>query len=366
MLFIHTADWHIWDKHKYSIDNSRLHRIQKNIERIINVAIKNDIKLIIIAGDIFHISNPTEFLMNIFIDLIAEGIKNGIVFRVLVGNHDTNGIDYSIQSMDKIIKFIPETGKKFRIFSFKPGYDISIYTEQIGGVNFIYVPWQKNIKFALAEAKKYKSGYKNVLVTHTGVEGANVSSGYEPDSEVNKKLLDGYDYIALGDYHNAHRVNGTKAHYSGSIFRLNWGEANDIKSFNIIDTESWKVKVLKLHDSQMINMSIDYVDIEELVAGDMLLQEIAGKGIKDSFIKLQVHGDILDGSDVIKLEKMLYESGALQIFTRLVESDNEIVNDKNIDLSLSIDEAVIKYAESSGYSDSDTQFGLDIITDIMQ
>ena len=60
---------------------------------------------------------------------------------------------------------------------------------------------------------------------------------------------------------------------------------------------------------------------------------------------------------------MLFRS---QIFTRLVESDNEIVNDKNIDLSLSIDEAVIKYAESSGYSDSDTQFGLDIITDIMQ
>lgn len=364
MKFIATADWHIWDKHIYSVNNSRLIRIQTNIKKIINTAIKQNIKLIVVAGDIFHVSNPTEKLLNVFIDLIQYGIKNGIMFRIITGNHDTDGIDYSIQSMNKITEFIPEINKLFRIFSFHKGVDVSVYSENFSGVNFIYVPWQKDMVSALRQAKSLKTK-NSVLVTHVGVVGANVSSGYEPDSEIEHKLLNGYKYIALGDYHNAQRVIGTNAYYSGSIFRMNWGEANDVKGFNVIDTNTWKVKRIKLYDSPMINLDINY---DELDMDGSLLYEIGGKKVKNSFVKLNVNGNLSNTSNVIKLEKLLYESGASQVFTTLIENsgaDTIITDDGNIDLSLSVEDAVIKYAKNNKFTNDETMFGLDIITDIL-
>jgi len=63
--FIHISDLHIYDKHKYSIDNSRLKMIKRNLNKISEFAISKLVNMVIITGDIFHTHNPDERCLNV-------------------------------------------------------------------------------------------------------------------------------------------------------------------------------------------------------------------------------------------------------------------------------------------------------------
>jgi DNA repair exonuclease SbcCD nuclease subunit len=364
MRFIHTADWHIWDKHKYSVDASRLNRIITNAMKIVEVAIDRKVSTIVIAGDIFHISNPTEYLLNIFANIIVFGVNYGIKFRVLIGNHDTDGVNHSLESVQKLI---PDE-EMFKIISFRKDNDIVIECESIDGANFIFVPWQPNLIEALRQAPYKKiNTQKNILVTHVGVSGASVPSGWVSDSSITPSLLTSYDYVALGDYHNYQKVGckifqkKNSVYYSGSIFKLNWNEANDTKQFIIVDTAKNPIKIsrIKLYDPAFIDMSVDYKDIKETFADDDILTELGGRSLKDSIVKLNVHGNIGLGIDVSMLEKILYNSGSKMVFTKLMGTDEESSSeDEEINLSLDAEEAILKWAEKHNYTRKEINYCL--------
>ena len=97
--FVHTSDWHIYDKHKYSKDGERLKELVCNCEEIIEGAANAECDRLIIAGDIFHHYNPSETLLQTFAKLISKAIQLNVKTRVIIGQHDTNGTVYSLQSL---------------------------------------------------------------------------------------------------------------------------------------------------------------------------------------------------------------------------------------------------------------------------
>ena len=130
---IHTSDWHVWNKHKYSINNSRTKQLTIILKRIVGYAIKRKIGMIVVAGDVMNVNNPDEYCLKILSSITRLCIDNKIMIRYLMGDHDTNGIDYSLESLHKILSV---TDKKWvRIYPAASNIPL-VYTEIIGKFNF--------------------------------------------------------------------------------------------------------------------------------------------------------------------------------------------------------------------------------------
>ena len=344
--FIHTADIHLYENHKYSIDGSRLKAIERNLMLMVKYAIKKKIDFIILAGDIFHVYNPSENLLKIFTNVVKYAVTNGVNVRVLSGNHDTNGVDYAFASLNDIENLYPDVGiggmATLRIISLKKGEEV-IDTEKFGNTNFVYVPWQENLPTVLMNAKKKRNkDLFNVLVTHCAVDSASTNSGYSiKNTKISKSMLSGWDYVALGDFHKYQNL-GENIYYSGSISKTVWDERHDDRAFNFVTIDSdnvgVKIKKIKLPDSEFIELKIKNKDIDEWLHGGKYMT-VAGKSMDGAFIKVFITDYDGAGNKIMDLKKKFIDSGAKDVFFRLVkkvESDAVNIDGDEIHLNLDI------------------------------
>lgn len=355
--FIHTSDIHIWDKHKYSINDSRLRKIEENLNVILNTAIKKEAKVIFIAGDIMNVYNPDEKNLKVFSKFASNCMLNNIKLRVVMGDHDTDGIHYSLESLKIVYDY--KEDKMLKIFPNKIGSRVTVYTEMIEeNVQAIYVPFQMYMNDAFIKARELrKKSCYNILVAHTGLDSSFYSQiaknkKYKAQTEINNKYLSGYDYVALGDYHLFQLVGNKKEdniYYSGSIIRIHRGEREDQKSFNLIKLKNNRtfVERILLDDIDFIDIKVNYNKIERILNKDF--NKWNGKFIKNSFINLSVYGNIKNMSDIFLLKKFLYDKGASNVNEKIISTNSIEVSDEDIDdvplMSLSYEDIIIKYCK---------------------
>lgn len=336
--FIHTSDWHIWDKHKYSINDSRLKQIIKNTKIIIKTAYEKKVGIVFVAGDIFEIANPYEKLFKVFVQLLNYAKKYNVKMRFISGDHDTDGINYSFESFSNIIKnydddFIKLFGHKDNnvkqnIEYFEP--NIKIY----------YLPFQENIK---EQIKIYTKGlnkkYFNILISHFGIDMAKASSGKRIANQITADMLYEWDYVGVGDYHTYQKV-GTKGNifYSGSIIRVNRGERNDVKGFNYVVVKNNKVKIEKiiLNDIEFIEANIKYDNIDKYE--NKIIKKFKNQSVKNSIVRITVRNVKGFGEKIPIIQNAFYLGGAKEVKIVYVDTVNDIIVDKenkydNIDLT---------------------------------
>jgi DNA repair exonuclease SbcCD nuclease subunit len=339
--FLHTADWHLWDKHKYSIDGSRFQELVRNAKLIIKFAIKKKVDAIIIVGDIFHNSNPDERLLRTFADIILPAIKVGIQVKIIIGNHDTDGENYALESSNQYIgeMLTPRKQSQFlHIISGNTIYEDYVHIPQT--IKLTMIPWQKTMVEALncANERKHISG-RNILFAHCAVSGAEVgASNKSLKTTLGEKYFQGWDYVGLGDYHKYQKVGSplfkksNEVYYSGSIIRMDWGERNETKAFNYVEIgDEVIIKKVKLPDIDFIELDLYYNEIEGFsyhhINPDQSIAIIDSGGcekkIKSSFIKIKVTGkeEEISRSKLVEFENFFMEKGA-----------------KNVSLSVSIKE----------------------------
>ena len=357
---IHTADWHFWDRHKFSINDSRLEDIKNNAIEIVTFAIKKKIDMIIVCGDVVNVFNPNEKTLKALAEIIEYAISNGVMLRLIMGDHDTDGETYSLESLKKVydvkhdfyLKIYPAVVNKEMI-----------YTEKIKGNNIVYVPYQKNMQNVLLDAKKKKlKGYKNLLFTHVGINAAYFSGlkAIKSKTEIKIKIIDGWDYVGLGDYH-LHQKIKSNIYYSGSIIRINSGERKDVKGFNVVRFIDGELKVskIKLNDIEFVEYYINYNKIQELML------EAKDNDYKNSIVDVYIYGDIGSGSKLVDLRNMLMKNGALDVRDKIVGSKVEKIKNKKISLSLNPSEAVEKYLNLEKVkSKKQKRYGIKIISEL--
>lgn len=334
MKFIHTADLHIYDKHKYSLDGSRLRIMEKNLRLMVKYAVKNKIKVIIIAGDIFHVSNPSEKLLKVLTKFVEIAILRGVSIRLLTGNHDTDGVNYSFESLSNIANIYTNVDKRnskkiitLRVLPLVPGKE-SIYSEIIENTNFVYVPWQENLSDVIIKSRKFKIKDKfNVLTTHGVVDKVSTNSGYlVKNKKLTTKTLSGWDYVALGDFHKNQGL-GNNVYYSGSMVKTVWDERLSKRMFNVVTLDSLagvSVKRVKIPDTEFIELKLNYSQIDKYLLDE--ISEINGVKILGSYIKLFITETTGYGEKIFKLKKILLGAGAADVFLKIVKKlDDGIV-----------------------------------------
>lgn len=355
---IHTADFHIYDKHPYSIDGSRLDQIVNNIRLVIKYAIKNKVDLIYIAGDVFNNYNPSEKLLREFAKLIKYSLRGGVLIRIVVGNHDTDGEHHALESV-KYLSKLSFYDNKIKIF------DKGICVEEFENVNVVCVPYESgDMEKRIIEARNNKCIDKiNLLFSHGTITGAKLGSGYKMGrQEISHQSLTGWDYVGFGDFHMAQQIgtnpkylNDNKVFYSGSLNRISWTEKDEIKSFNVIEFgETVSVKKVKVPDIDMIQITVDsdqIVDwIEYVESSDGLIlddTEQFEKKIKDGFVKLLInvnYGSKVPSDKILLLKQALYSKGCKEVYLKIIKSMNvNSVNSKSDELEINVYKHCISY-----------------------
>jgi len=265
MRFLHLADLHLTNNFPYGSVrpstglNKRFEEQLKVLKEIFTYAVKRKIKYVLIAGDIFHNSNPTSRVRTSFASVLKKFPDLKII--AISGNHDTCGTWHSLQDY-------AEFGLENFTFIYKL-CRIQLDEE----INVVCVPWGTPVN--KARTYKNKKAKFNVLLTHQSVLGASFDNEYfspdGPSVEVIEQL--GFDYVALGHFHKMQRLTD-RVWYSGSIYPRDFREIEQPKYF--LDVTLYKNGNIEVVPVMCRDIMFRYVYSTD----DIEVEDIQGKYIK--------------------------------------------------------------------------------------
>ena len=260
--FLHLGDLHLGK----ALGDFDLIQDQKYmLEQILEIIRNEAVDAVLIAGDVYDKSIPSEAATNLLDFFINELSKLNIRTYIVSGNHDSDDrLNYGSMLFESNNIFISAK------------FDGILHRYEIGSgenaVNVFLLPFVKasQVKhfYPDAEIETYDDAVRtvidnaeidtsecNVLVAHQFVAGKGEDpalSGSESVAtqsvglveKIGYDCFDKFDYVALGHIHSPQRVGRDEVRYSGSPLKYSLSEVNNEKTVPIITIEGKeKVKI---------------------------------------------------------------------------------------------------------------------------
>ena len=246
MKFIHLSDLHLGKRvNEFSMIEDQKYILLQTI----NIIDDEKPDAVIIAGDIYDKSIPSEEAMLLFDDFLLRLSKRNISVFVISGNHDS-----SVRLSDHS-KLIENQG-----IYLSPVYDGTLkpvsMEDEYGEINVYMLPFIKPVVvkqyFGDEEINSYTDAVRvaikhmnvdcnkrNVLVAHQFVLGATTCESEEHivgglDS-VSSDVFDCFDYVALGHIHGKQYIGRETLRYCGTLLKYSFSEKNHVKSVTVVD-----------------------------------------------------------------------------------------------------------------------------------
>ncbi|MBM7559985.1 metallophosphoesterase family protein [Marinitoga litoralis] len=336
MKILHTSDWHLGRRPVGGIgeySKTRYEDYFNAAEYIIDEAIKHNVDLFIIAGDLFDRSSLLPDILFRTEKLLTKLKEKNIDVLLIEGNHDkiyTHDDSWINYMENRNLVIVPKVYKNNEDYIFEPYIKNDIY--------FYGVPYQGVVidEVLIELAKKIDKNKKNIIVVHTGI-GGNFIPGCTK-SEILDLFKDKVLYIAGGHLHtyNFYPKDNPYFFVPGCPEYWDLNEKNN-KGYIIFDTENhtydfFESKKRKVSSYTFDSLS-DYEKIEELNIE------------KGEIIKLNIDYNIIKELN-IDIEKKLLEKGALKVILNISYLDSsENYEIEDIDKQ-SIEEKIIKKWEN--------------------
>lgn len=255
MKILHTADWHIGR----TLEGNDLYEEQRIVlNQIVGMADEKQVDIIVIAGDLFDLPSPSADSQSLCYEYL---IKLGKIAPVLIisGNHDSRNRLKAIEQVFEatnihITSQIHEVVE--RAFTFEEnGSKVRIYgvpfvapnnvrgLKQFKGIKLTHEGVVTSVMEKVREDAEANDA-RIIAIAHLYVSGGERSKSkaerdieYGGVHEINASSFEGADIVLLGHLHGYQIVPKSIpiAHYSGSILRYSFKEANHTKSCSIID-----------------------------------------------------------------------------------------------------------------------------------
>ncbi len=245
MKFLHTSDLHIGLKlYDYSLYEDQKHILKQ----IVDIAVKENVDVILLAGDIYDKSVASEEAVSLLDEFISDIYSKGIKVCAISGNHDSaDRISFGGRIMDSAGVHFSHT------------YDGTIkkvvLSDKFGDVNIYLFPFIKptnvRARYPESEINNYTDAVsvalqntdvdfsqRNILLCHQYVTGSvkcdseNVTIGGLDN--VDADVFEGFDYVALGHIHSPQIIGGNEhIRYSGTPLKYSVSEIRQTKSVTI-------------------------------------------------------------------------------------------------------------------------------------
>ena len=295
MRFLNIADLHIG---KQLNDVSFLEDQRYILEQIIQMAERERVDAVLIAGDVYQKSSPQAEAMTLFNDFLTRLVGAGMKVFVISGNHDS---DQRIAYFSALIRgagvYVSE---RFEGTLQKASFD-----DEYGRINICLMPflkpahvrrffpgekitgYQDAVRLVL-ENSPVNTGERNILLCHQFITGAERSDSEDVTvgglDNIDASLFDDFDYVALGHIHKPQRILRDTLRYAGSPLKYSFSEVDHKKSAALVDVQEKgdvHVKLLPLYPLR------DMRKVEGLIA------EILDMPYSEDYVAVTVHDEIV-------------------------------------------------------------------------
>ena len=261
MRFVHISDIHLG---KLLFQQNLLEIQADLLKQITNYLVENEIDVLIMAGDIYDRSVPSNEAVEVLNDFLSSLIlKHHKKVLMIAGNHDSaarlsfasgllkhEGL-YIEAHLQKEMKPIIIDGVNFYLLPFfKPSYYRYLFEDE----NII--TYQDAFE-AYLKRQNFDFKATNVLITHQFIAGnkevvrseSEVVLSVGGSEIIDVSLVEPFDYVALGHIHAPQKIAKETIRYSGSLMRYSFDEVLQQKSIvdvTIVDKKvSFKLVALK-------------------------------------------------------------------------------------------------------------------------
>ena len=281
---LHTADWHLGKKLQ---EYSRIAEQKDVLEEIVQIADRENVDMVLLAGDVYDTYNPTHEAVDLFYKTLRKLSKGGTrPIIVISGNHDSTQF---IEAPDPLARqmgilfyskhdtIIPtgELSEGLFISRSEPGFVEISGSRFSDPVRVILAPYANEVllKTYLGEGDREASfrelmaaKWQKLANTYCDQQGINLFLGHfffmnegekpepEPESErpilhvggtqalFTRSLPSQIQYAALGHLHRYHAVSLTPcpAVYASSPLAYSFSEADQQKQVVIIEATAGK------------------------------------------------------------------------------------------------------------------------------
>ncbi len=292
--------------------NQREQDVYDSLGEFIDIAIAEKPDLIIHAGDLFDSVRPSNRAIVTAFSHLLRLSDAGIPVVIISGNHETPRLR--------------ETGSIFRIFDHVPGLypvyrpGLESIEMDIDGMKVMvhalpHIGSEDRFKEEFASLKPEKGAF-NIAVLHGSLVGLDLNyiTGDFNEIRISSRILTaGFDYIALGHYHEFTRIENNCI-YSGSTDHMSFSEAGKAKGFAdvLADAEGVRTTFRELGTREMRDLGRIDARNTELAELTQALEERIGKeplaGIVARLRIINVPKDIYRTIDHNRLERMTSEA----------------------------------------------------------
>lgn len=254
MKVMHLSDLHLG---KSIFERSLIDDQKYILDQIIDIIDENKVTVLMLSGDIYDKQVPSTQAVNLLDSFLTKLTKRNIKTLIIPGNHDSesrlgfgnkilenNGLIIENSYKGKLRKVVIEDVNFYLLPFIKP-LNVRGYFEDVTSYN-------DAIK-KIIEKTKINKNEKNILLTH---QFYTLNGEYPElsDSElnlggidnVNIKLLDDFNYVAMGHIHRPQKLYKDTFRYSGSILKYSFSESKFNKSVPIIDTSDFSFDLIPL------------------------------------------------------------------------------------------------------------------------
>ena len=219
------------------------------LTKIINIIDEENPDGVLIAGDVYDRSVPSEEAMILWDDFLNRISARKIPVFAISGNHD------SAIRLAEHGKLIENAG-----IYLSPAYDGMVQPitmdDENGKMNIYMLPYIKpvTVKQYFPDEKiedytdacrvainhmEVNTAERNVLIAHQFVLGASICDSEEHSigglDSVSASVFDDFDYVALGHLHGKQYIGRETVRYSGTPLKYSFSEKNHHKSVTIVD-----------------------------------------------------------------------------------------------------------------------------------
>ncbi|MCQ2521221.1 MAG: exonuclease SbcCD subunit D [Lachnospiraceae bacterium] len=246
MKFIHLSDLHLGKRvNEFSMIEDQRYILTK----IINIVDEEKPEGVLVAGDVYDRSVPSEEAMQLWDEFLIKLSKRKIPVFAISGNHDS-AVRFSSHN-----KLVENAG-----IYLSPVYEGEVkpitLEDSEGKLNIYLLPFIKpvHVKQFFSEEKiedytdacrvaikqmKVDEKERNILVAHQFVLGASTCESEEHTvgglDNVSASVFDCFDYVALGHIHGKQSIGRESVRYSGTPLKYSFSEKNHNKSVTVVE-----------------------------------------------------------------------------------------------------------------------------------
>lgn len=274
MRFLHTADLHIG---KQLNDISLLPDQLFILDRIADVAEREQVDCVLISGDVYQKAAPQAEAMTAFNDFVTRLVRDGRKVFVISGNHDSEQrIAYFSELLRKSGVYVNDRfDGRIRQIGLEDEYGPLV----VHLLPFLkpapvrrFFPGEKLVTSQDAVCAALRNApvdptVRNVLLCHQFIADAERSDSENVTvgglDSVDAAIFEDYDYVALGHIHKPQTALRETLRYAGSPLKYSFSEAAHCKSVTIVElrekgaVDVRTVPLTPLHEMRLIEGELD-------------------------------------------------------------------------------------------------------------